>query len=195
MLLRKLLLVAGIIIWGLAIAGGVFMLITYSARPGDEAQSPANLPAELLTFRQRTLPTLLVFAHPQCPCTRATMAELARLIAHNHGRVNVQVLFYRPWDKPREWVEADLWQQAARLPTVQVLGISEIDLHRFGVTTSGQTLLYDAAGKLVFSGGITRARGHEGDSAGRTAITEFLHHQKLPLTQTPVFGCSILDAE
>ena len=123
------------------------------------------------------------------------MAELARLITHNQGRVNIHVLFYRPLDKPREWVESDLWQLAIKLPDVAVSTVSELDLLRFGVAASGQTLLYDTEGTLVFSGGITSARGHEGDNAGRSAISTYLHGGQIPLTQTPVFGCSIIDAE
>jgi hypothetical protein len=37
-------------------------------------------------------------------------------------------------------------------------------------TTSGETVVYDAAGKLRFHGGITGARGHIGDNAGCSAI-------------------------
>jgi hypothetical protein len=34
-----------------------------------------------------------------------------------------------------------------------------VEMHRFGALTSGQTLVYDAAGRLLFSGGITASRG------------------------------------
>ena len=37
---------------------------------------------------------------------------------------------------------------------------------RFGAETSGQTLLYDRDGRLLFSGGTTGSRGHDGDNAG-----------------------------
>ena len=44
------------------------------------------------------------------------------------------------------------------------------EARRFGAETSGQTLLYDARGALAFSGGITGARGHAGDNAGRASL-------------------------
>ena len=38
----------------------------------------------------------------------------------------------------------------------------------------GQTLLYDAGGTLIFSGGITGSRGHAGDNAGEAALVALL---------------------
>ena len=65
----------------------------------------------------------------------------------------------------------------------------------FGTFTSGQTLLYDSAGRLLFKGGITAYRGHSGDNEGRSLITALLRGDapaqiKLPVAM-PVFGCSL----
>ena len=182
-------------LWALAIGVGFAIVTDYSVRPSQPAQVLPHLPAETLSEAQKKRPTLLLFAHPQCPCTRASIAELARLLAHHRGQVNVQVLFYHPLTQPREWVEAELWQQAKKLPNVVVSTVGELDLRRFGVSTSGQSLLYDAAGKFVFSGGITSARGHEGDNTGRSAISTYLQTGEIPTAQTPVFGCALTEAE
>lgn len=192
---RKLLAIIGITLWTMAVGIGFLWITDYGTRPSQQAQAPLLLPFENINDQQKKLPTLLLFAHPHCPCTRATIAELARLIAHHRGQVNVHVLFYRPLEKPREWAESELWQLAVKLPDVIVSTVNELDLLRFGVFTSGQTLLYDTEETLIFSGGITSARGHEGDNTGRSAISTYLHGGKIPLTQTPVFGCSITDAE
>jgi hypothetical protein len=64
----------------------------------------------------------------------------------------------------------------------------------FGVAVSGQTLLYDAAGRLIFSGGITDARGHSGDNAGRGALVSLLNGRASTVTRTPVFGCLLRGA-
>jgi hypothetical protein len=61
--------------------------------------------------------------------------------------------------------------------------------------TSGQVLLYDVSGRLVFRGGITAGRGHAGDNVGRDNVVAFLLHDTVPAESTPVFGCSIDDAE
>ena len=43
------------------------------------------------------------------------------------------------------------------------------EARRFGAVTSGQTLLFDTQGNLLFSGGITAARAQAGDNAGRAS--------------------------
>jgi hypothetical protein len=46
-----------------------------------------------------------------------------------------------------------------------------------------------ASGSLVFSGGISDARGHEGDNPGRTALMAILTGGHPAAIRTPVFGC------
>ena len=60
----------------------------------------------------------------------------------------------------------------------------------FGAFTSGQVFLYGTSGELLFSGGITGSRGHEGDNAGRDAVESLLDRRNAP-AHTPVFGCSL----
>jgi hypothetical protein len=57
--------------------------------------------------------------------------------------------------------------------------------------TSGQTVLYDNEGALLFSGGITGARGHAGDNAGRTSLVELLNRGAAGRSRTSVFGCPL----
>ena len=61
---------------------------------------------------------------------------------------------------------------------------------RFGVETSGQTLLY-AGGSLAFSGGITGSRGHAGTNAGETALIALLTRGDADRRGTSVFGCPL----
>ena len=61
----------------------------------------------------------------------------------------------------------------------------------FHAETSGQTALYDATGNLLFSGGITSARGHEGDNDGRAAVVSLLTSDGAEERETPVFGCPL----
>ena len=68
------------------------------------------------------------------------------------------------------------------------------EARRFHASTSGQTLVYGASGHLTFAGGITGARGHEGDNPGRRAVTELLMGNTPAVVHTAVFGCSILGA-
>ncbi len=51
------------------------------------------------------------------------------------------------------------------------------EARHFGAATSGQTLLYDERGTLVFSGGITGARAHAGDNVGRQSLVALLNRE------------------
>jgi hypothetical protein len=62
----------------------------------------------------------------------------------------------------------------------------------FHALTSGQTALYDPAGNCLFSGGITDGRGHEGPSRGAQEIASLIAGHKSNISETPVFGCSLL---
>jgi hypothetical protein len=134
---------------------------------------------------------LVLFAHPGCACTRATISELARLMARFHDRLDAQVLFRG--EEP-ELARTDLWSSAARIPGVMVTADpSGVEARRFGVETSGAAVLYDAAGKLAFQGGITSARGHEGDSFGQRRIAALLTGSTPDRADAPVFGCALDD--
>jgi len=73
--------------------------------------------------------------------------------------------------------------------------VSGTEARLFGAQASGQTMLYDAAGNLQFSGGITASRGHAGDSPGRSAILSIVNTGNSDWTHTSVYGCSLHNPE
>ncbi|MBV8779791.1 MAG: hypothetical protein JO353_00205 [Phycisphaerae bacterium] len=134
----------------------------------------------------------MLFLHSHCPCSSATVNEVARIIAHTNGRLSVHAEFVRPQGEDDRWTGTSLYRNAAAIPGV----IAEIDAEgveaaRFAAETSGQSMLYDTSGELVFSGGITLARGHEGDNPGETAIVDFVNGFGSATPRTPVFGCAL----
>ena len=84
------------------------------------------------------------------------------------------------------------WERAGRIAGAQRLiddgGVIE---DAFGAHTSGQTLVYSAAGELLFSGGVTRARGHTGENAGIAAIAAILEGAESEKRSSHVFGCEL----
>jgi hypothetical protein len=132
--------------------------------------------------------------HPQCPCSRASLAELDRIMTRVSGRVSAHVLFLRPPGVPDGWERGTSWDGIARVPGISVHvdeGGREAAL--FGASTSGQIVVYDADGHLRFSGGITAARGHEGDNPGADAVVAVVQGGTAQAPRTPVFGCSLVE--
>ena len=147
-------------------------------------------PAESKLTRSDRQPTLLLFAHPHCPCTRATIGELALLMRHAAG-VSATVVFTEPAGVPEDWMETDLGRSASAIPGVkQVRDDRGFEAKNFGATTSGFAVLYAPDGKLLFRGGITDGRGHAGDNEGRSAILSLIAGRTATAT-TRVFGCPL----
>jgi hypothetical protein len=180
------------VIWVLTLAPGFALLWAYKMRPGEAAGAPVVWPMGTRIARNRDRATLVLFAHPQCPCTRASVAELARLMSRSGDRLGAIVVFLRPSDVSGDWDSSDLWRSASTIPGVTIVRDDDgVEAARFRASTSGATVLYDMEGRLLFSGGITSARGHEGDSAGLQRIDSLLRTGKADRSDAPVYGCSM----
>ena len=185
-------LIIFVVLWLLSVGAGMGVMVSYSLSPGASGSPPTQWPTDSQIERTPGRATLLMLAHPHCPCTRASIGELALLMAHCQGRLAATVLFVKPKGFSDDWQKTDLWNSAAAIPGVTVLSDDEgIEADRFQAVTSGQTVLYDAGGRLLFSGGITGARGHSGDNAGRSAIVSLLTRGEADRSSTFVFGCSL----
>ena len=178
--------------WMAALAFGGRILFKYETTAGRVGSVSSKWPSVSVVPRQIDKPTLLMVAHPHCPCTRASVAELAKVMAHAVGKVNALVLFVKPPGAGADWDDTDLRRSASAIPGVTVLTDENgTEAARFGAETSGHTLVFDRNGTLVFSGGITASRGHEGANAGENAVLAALGQQPIVHNRTPVFGCSL----
>lgn len=188
---QAVLLVAAAV-WLTAVGFGLSSVWTYENTPGAIGPAPSHWPRDSAIKRAPYTPTLLLFIHPHCPCSRATMGELAILMAHSQGLVNVQAIFVKPAGR-EEWEKTDLWHSAADIPGVQS-SVDEggVEAKLFRSKTSGSVLLYSSTGQLLFSGGITGSRGHAGDNDGRSAIQSILATGGAAKNETPVFGCPLM---
>lgn len=185
-----------LVLWATVLCFGFGKLFLYSNTPGQSARAAARWPDSATIKRDPKLATLLVFAHPHCPCSVATVGELERLMPHLKERVQSFVMFFEPSKKGVNWARDSLWEKAQAIPGVQTAFDEDgATASLFGASTSGQTFLYDADGKLVFSGGITPERGHMGDSVGRDAIMRFVKTGSTKPISAPVFGCSLRNPE
>ncbi len=190
----RLVLLASVTLWLIVVGGGLSVLWGYENTPGVSAAPPRQWPADTQIQLAPDRATLVMLAHPHCPCTRASIGELASLMAHSQGRLTAYVLFLKPAGFSEDWEKTDLWRSAAGIPGVNpVVDEDGTEARRFHAVTSGQTLLYGADGRLLFSGGITASRGHSGDNAGRSAIVSLVNTSGAERDETVVFGCPLFD--
>ena len=159
--MRKCLATVGIVFWLFCVFLGLRTLWNYALAAGDAALAPLQMPRVDGIRPQPGRATLILFVHPHCPCSRATISELSVIMTHSQHRLNAYVLFMLPPGYPESWAHTDLWRKAATIPNV----ISVIDkdtryARLFAAATSGQTVLYASNGRLLFKGGITQSRGH-----------------------------------
>jgi hypothetical protein len=118
------------------------------------------------------------------------------LMAHCRGRLDAYVLLEHPEGVSDEWVKSDLWNRASTIPGVSVLEDRRgTEAQHFRALTSGQVFLYGADGRLLFSGGITAARGHVGDNPGRLAIESLVNSGTAERDHSVVFGCPLFNPE
>lgn len=183
---------AVLVMWLASVGTGLAWLMAYDNTPGTPANAPRGWPAGSTLARAAAGPTLVMLAHPRCDCTRASIGELAELLARAPQRPRTFVVFIRPGGVAAAWENSGTFDQATRIPGVTVVRDDNGDeAVRFGVSTSGQTLLYDADGQLVYAGGITGARGKPGSNTGRSTLLELLAGAHPTRATTQVFGCSL----
>jgi hypothetical protein len=193
---KQMVAVALVALWVPAVGFGISILLQYAYTPGRPAAPVERWPAGARIEPARQRATLILFAHPQCPCSRATIEELAKIITCCRQEVEATIFFYLPSADARNWMATELWRSAAAIPGVRVLAdVRGAEARRFGARTSGQVLLFDASRRLVFNGGITASRGHYGDNDGEADIEALLLGRQPAHRKTPVFGCALMEGE
>jgi hypothetical protein len=124
---------------------------------------------------------------------RASIEGLGHVMGRLRGRLSAYVLVYKPADSPAGWEVTDIWRSAEAIPGVVVLADADgAESQLFQAQTSGLANVYDADGRLVFTGGLTAARGHAGTSAAQEQLIAQMTAGGFPATTiTRVFGCAL----
>ena len=186
------LVLTGLAVWAIASGGGFLWLLSSSATPGPTSVPEPTWPQDSRIVPDSARANLVLLVHPHCPCSQASIAELSEIMACCNGLVAAHVLFLKPSQMPDGCKVTDLWHRAASIPGTHVRADAEgREACRFGALTSGQVVLYDREGLLNFSGGITIARGHRGESTGRHAIVDWLTRRTAKRSSEVVFGCPL----
>lgn len=190
----KLLLITSL--WLIATSAGFLALMRYEYQPGAAAMAPETWPRASMLGRGADCCTLVMFAHPQCPCTMASIEQLAALIAKKGDQLHSYVLLLDPKHTPAHWNRHDARAKAEAIPGVTVLDDQDgIEARKFAALTSGYTVVYSGDGKLIFCGGITGGRGRAGDNGGLNALMAALNKQASGVKTSPVFGCPMFGSD
>src|SRR2546428_13644978 len=95
-------------LWLSAIAVGLAVIFQYETSPGTSAIPPRNWPAACGFERSFSTPTLVMAAHPHCPCTGASLGELAALMTECQGRLRSYVDLLKPASVDGDWEQTAL---------------------------------------------------------------------------------------
>jgi hypothetical protein len=191
---RSRALTAGIVVWLAAVCAGTVGMVVHQTTPGDSGETPERWPETSSLPARDGEPSLLMFVHPHCPCSRASLRELSRLMTRLRGLVRPVVVMIRPDGEPGNWERTDLWDIAEQVVDARVVVDADgSEASRFGAATSGHVVVYDRDGVLRFSGGITAGRSHGGDSAGRREILAWFEtaQSATSAAKATVFGCGL----
>lgn len=180
------------LVWVGAVLVAYAHFLAYEAKPAKVVPPPAVWPSgsalELATGKMN----LVMFIHPKCPCTNASLSELAVLMTRCSPNVNAYAVFLKPDGVEENWEKTSYWRRASEIQGVKVFSDDGArESRRFKATTSGETLLFGGDGKLLFVGGITGSRGHEGDNQGLDSIVAIVKDGDQRCPKTGVFGCSL----
>lgn len=177
--------------WLGLIAIGYTWLFRYSFVAGEASTAPGSVPHSLASSNSSSRWQVFLALHPRCPCSTATVRELAKILTRATDVSVVTVLMYKPSNEPDSWLEGRLLDECRRM-NCRVRSDPEGSYARvLGAVTSGDVVVYDASGKLRYHGGITGSRGHEGDNLGQQSVIDLLRGRNASRTSMPVFGCPI----
>lgn len=188
--------VALLSVWLASVLAGMYLMWAYEVTPGHAEPSQLRWPAASAIVPSANRPTLLMFLHPHCPCSRASLTELANVLSEFGGQADARILFFYPPGAGDDWWQTQMYGEALAIPGARVsLDHDNAEARCFGVKTSGHVLLFSKEGLLQFTGGITAARGHVGQNAGRAAIEAILAGRRADIGQSLVFGCPLVSPE
>lgn len=177
--------------WVVALVGGLYTMSSFGLTRGAPGDPHLAWPEQSLVSRRSGQPTLLLFGHPRCPCTNASLEEFKKILAQSQVPLTARVVFLVPNSAGPDWQSSSVVRAAEEIPSVEVIKDSGIETKRFGVATSGHMLLYSASGRLQFSGGITASRGHVGANSAADAVVQLINRQSTNLSRAPTFGCPL----
>jgi hypothetical protein len=182
--------------WGLLVASlasaslGWMWLLEHAFRPTATRDFVAQWPCGARPVPAEADTRIIVFAHPYCPCTRATLDQLDQSLTRFPHNTFVRVVFTTAGLHGRDIAESGLVAFARRMPRVDVyLDETAEETLRFQARVSGEVLAFDRSGNCQFHGGLTSGRGHRGESTGQRQLERVAVGDSTAPFIGPVYCC------
>jgi hypothetical protein len=183
-------------IWASLLFTGHLVLFEYEMTEGPLGNSKRIFPEKSSVQLTHGRQNIILFLHPACPCSAASVDEFHELIREGENDSVGKVVFFMPPDQESEWSLLPLISSVKRIPHVSVsYDTNGAQAELFGATTSGHVFIYDGRGILQFSGGITGSRGHTGDNKNLEIAKNTIIARSPKFATTPVFGCSLRETQ
>jgi hypothetical protein len=176
--LRVVLIGMGVAAWGSAVAWQFHSAMSYEATPGERSVKSVKAEAG-----QKS--RVVVVVHPECPCTKATLAQLREIVARQGASLDATVLVANEGEQAGS---SENERIARSIPGVQVRLVGAGAPETLGAKTSGEAFYFDQSGKLVYHGGLTEGRGVERPSPGAYCL---INSKGLSKKDGEVFGCPL----
>jgi len=179
--------------WSVCIVSGQIAIWNYETAPAEYAPANTDWPADTELRQSEDSLTLVMALRPHCPCSRASLRELQRILDRQAEPVDIHILMFRPEDVSSNRPRTSLCDTARSLPNADItIDHDSREASRFGTLTSGHVILFAPDGRWLFSGGLTSSRAHEGAGRGRMALEQCLQGNSPQNKTVPVFGCEII---
>ncbi|MEX2114722.1 MAG: hypothetical protein WD845_16135 [Pirellulales bacterium] len=177
-------------LWLVSLAIGFGLVIDYDARPGRAADGTPRWPTDSQLQLAPSGKTLVMFLHPHCACSSASLEELDHLVHEQPGPAKLYIVVaHLPIDDPDQ--ATPTMTRAAAIPGSELVGDQAgLESQRFGSHTSGTLLVFNADGQRVYSGGLTQGRGHVGPNKALDAAAAAVRDRPTA-DAMPVFGCPL----
>ncbi len=183
--MRRFATVFAVLLWVLCLSYGFDRAMRWESTPGASGNAPTHIDLD----RKDSRWLLVMVAHTECPCTKASLANLQRILAQYPNQITCRILFCGPQAYAHS--PAKNISLAESIEGVSLEFISEQQAaNQYGAATSGQVYLYSPERKLMYSGGITLGRNAEGDCAGVSAVGSLIETGGGD-SSLPVFGCAL----
>jgi hypothetical protein len=135
---------------------------------------------------------IVMFAHPLCPCTRASLIKLGEVALQVKDQSQIRVVFVTRGLNPEDVTTSKTLALARQLKHVTTeLDESGTEECLYQATVSGEVFAFDAQGERIFHGGLTSGRGHLGVASSQEYLEQLITGKATEPLDAAVYGCRL----